>query len=209
MLIQWREIDWNWLSIARIMVGMRTANPMPPIERINEAFTYNQDGTLTWKVRPLHHFPDMRAMRIWNTKYSGKKAVGSTKHNGYIYLTFDNKSLSLHRLIWFMHHGSCDPKMEIDNVNGRRSDNRIENLRSATANNNQHNKPLQKNNTSGFKNVRWNKQCRKWQVIMMHMKKTYHFGLFDDPLEAYKAATAARNKLRQEFANHGSFKVEA
>lgn len=186
---------------------MRTANQMPNLERVKEALIHNADGTFTWKERPLHHFPDLRAMRIWNTKYKGKIAKGSKKHNGYIYLTFDNKGVASHRLAWYFHNSECDPKMEIDHLNGIRDDNRIENLRIASGNNNQHNKPLQKNNTSGFKNVVWNKQCNKWQVIVMLNKKHHHGGLFNNKEDANIAAIKFREELHSGFANHGDFKL--
>lgn len=184
---------------------MRTANPMPDLHIVKEAFEHNSDGTFTWKERPIHHFPDLRAMRIWNTKYSGKIAVGSVKKNGYIYFSFSKKNIAAHRLAWYFHNGSCDPKMEIDHRNGIRSDNRIDNLRISTANDNQHNKPLQTNNSSGAKNVYWNKQCRKWQVKLNVNKKTHHIALFDDIEDAKKCAIEARNKFHALYANHGSF----
>lgn len=184
---------------------MRTANPMPDLHIVKEAFEHNSDGTFTWKERPIHHFPDLRAMRIWNTKYSGKIAVGSVKKNGYIYFSFSKKNIAAHRLAWYFHNGSCDPKMEIDHRNGIRNDNRIENLRLSTSNNNQHNKPMQKNNSSGFKNVVWNKRCGKWQVKLRSTGKDYHIGLFDDINKANEAAIIARSKIHDSYANHGEF----
>lgn len=180
---------------------MRLANAMPDISIINEAFYYNNDGTFTWKTRPLSHFQDTRAMNIWNTKYSGKKCVGSKKYNGYIYFTFFNKSLSAHRLAWFIHNGDIDLNLEIDHINGVRDDNRIENLRIATPSNNQHNKRIQKNNSSGYKNVHWNKQCGKWQVIINVNKKGKHIGLYESIDDAADAAKNARYELLKSFAN--------
>ena len=180
---------------------MRIANKMPNIDLINESFIHNNDGSFTWKSRPLRHFPDERAMKIWNTKYSGKKCVGSKKYNGYVYFTFFNKSLSSHRLAWFIHNGHCDENLEIDHINGIRNDNRIENLRMATPSNNQHNKKIQKNNTSGYKNVVWNKQCKKWQVIINVNKKGKHIGLYDSIEDAAESAKNARYNLLKSFAN--------
>lgn len=172
---------------------------------VKEAIVHNEDGTFTWLNRPLHHFPDLRAQRIWNTKYAGKPCTGRSYRNGYVYLTLWNKGVSASRLAWAYHNGELDRNLEVDHLNGNRADNRISNLRVATPNDNQHNKPIQKNNSSGFKNVRWNKQCGKWQVTMNHMKKSYHFGLFTDINEAAKAAIVARERLFKEFANHGTF----
>jgi hypothetical protein len=184
-------------------LDMRLAKPLPKLEFLHEALIHNKDGSFTWKERPLHHFPDLRAMRIWNTKYAGIVFRGSERRNGYLYMSIFNSSYATHRIAWFMHTSDCPNNMEIDHINNIRSDNRISNLRLATPNNNQHNKIKSKNNTSGHKNVVWNKQCGKWQVKMNHNKSYYHFGLFDDIEEAARCASESRAKLHKQFANDG------
>jgi hypothetical protein len=59
-----------------------------------------------------------------------------------------------------------------------RCNNSIENLRAATSSQNQHNKRLQNNNTSGAKNVSY---CLgRWEVKLKVNKKQIHIGRFDN-----------------------------
>src|SRR3990172_12864967 len=62
------------------------------------------------------------------------------------------KKVRAHHLIWCWQYGYW-PKAEIDHVNGNRDDNRISNLREATAGQNRTNRATQTNNKSGFKSV--------------------------------------------------------
>ena len=57
----------------------------------------------------------------------------SAARGGYTYLTvqINLQRYKLHRVIWKMVHG-VDPEHHIDHINGNTLDNRIENLRDAT-----------------------------------------------------------------------------
>ncbi len=50
-----------------------------------------------------------------------------------------------------------------------------------------HNKGLPKNNTSGYKGVRYNKKLRKWQASMMYNRKFINAGFYENLSEAVKA----------------------
>ena len=112
----------------------------------------------------------------------------------------DHKSYSVHRLVWLMHHGVL-PEF-LDHINGNKLDNRIENLRPATKSQNNQNKRLYSNNTSGVKGVCWHKRIKKWQVNVRVNGKQKSFGFFDDIELAELVASEARNKLHGQFARH-------
>ena len=60
----------------------------------------------------------------------------SKRKAGYVYIKVeDNKAMLLHRLVMLAFEGQCtDPeKKMVDHINGKRSDNRLSNLRWATA----------------------------------------------------------------------------
>ncbi|CAB4152509.1 putative NHN endonuclease [uncultured Caudovirales phage] len=150
----------------------------------NEYFEY-RDGHLYWKV--LHG----RKNTI------GKKA-GFLYNNGYIGVGFKRKQYKVHRIIYELHHGYC-PKF-IDHINGDNSDNRIENLRAATRNQNGYNTKLNINSTTGIKGVRLDKNTKKYRVSFRVNKEMKSFGSYFDKEVAKFVADAMRYKYHGNFA---------
>ena len=77
--------------------------------------------------------------------------AGTKMRRGYTQIRVDGKLYLAHRLIWLYHHGYM-PTM-IDHIDSDPTNNNIENLRIATASQNQHNRVMGKNNTSGIKGL--------------------------------------------------------
>lgn len=155
-------------------------------ELVHSLYEY-KDGELFRKVAP-------RGFRV------GQK-VGYAGSEGYIMTKVKNRTIAVHRLVFLMQHGYL-PAV-IDHINGNRSDNRIENLRSCTKAENSRNQRLRSTNTSGIKNVRWYKAHSTWQVSMRIDGKEKHFGYYKDLELADLVATEARDKHYGKFANHG------
>lgn len=162
-------------------------------DKANELFEY-RDGALFWKNRSIDSLGR-------NTNYLNGKFAGSLDSSGYFQTKINNKMYLNHRIIWLMHYGEL-PEF-LDHINSNRTDNRIENLRPATLNQNNHNAKLRKDNTSGCKNVCWNKVAKKWQVYLMIDKKRKSFGYYDDLELADLVAQEARDKFHKEYVNHG------
>ena len=128
---------------------------------------------------------------------SGKEAKGTANSKGYLLIKVLGEIYAAHRLAWMLHHGDV-PTM-IDHINNNKIDNRITNLRIATASQNKANTRLQVNNTSGFKGVRRMKNDRFYAVIGHEYKKHY-LGGFDTAKEAHCAYRGAAIILFGEFA---------
>lgn len=79
-------------------------------------------------------------------------------------------------------------------------DNRRENLRTCTRQQNRHNRLKYKNNTSGFKGVTWRKQIRKWAAQIKFNNRVIHLGYFNDKIEAACAYDRAALKYFGDFA---------
>ena len=108
---------------------------LPTKEELLDMFDYSPDtGILTWRFRPAG-FP--RAA-WWNSVYAGKQAGGLHSDGKYIRVMIQNVHHFAHRVIWKMVHG-VDPGY-IDHINGVYSDNRIENLRDVSFDENLRNK---------------------------------------------------------------------
>jgi hypothetical protein len=66
----------------------------------------------------------------------------------------------------------------MDHKNRNGLDNRLTNLRPATSSQNKGNRGPQRNNTSGFKGVSYDKQRRKWRVTVRITQRSIYCGLF-------------------------------
>jgi hypothetical protein len=156
-------------------------------QQLLDAFEY-RDGKLFWKINAS------RKVRIG-------KVVNTVNKHGYVVFGINQKKMYAHRAIFFMHHGFL-PK-NIDHINGNKLDNRIENLREADSSQNGHNTFIRKNNTSGVKNVTWNKALQKWQAKLRAESRIIHLGYFDNIESAIPVLIKARVKYHGQFANNG------
>jgi hypothetical protein len=98
--------------------------------------------------------------------------------------------------------GPNDPRQG-DHIDLCKLNNQRVNLRAATRSQNQHNKGLQRNNTSGFKGVCWSSARQKWKAQIKSGGKKIHLGLFSTPQEAHEAYKLGALKYHGEFANFG------
>jgi hypothetical protein len=143
--------------------------------------------------------------RIWSpTAARIGLPVGWVSVQGYHVIKVLNRDYPAHRLAWLYMTGAMPAsKMEIDHVNGIRNDNRFCNLRLASKFQNQRNRKLNCNNSSGIKGVCWNAKGGKWDTYIHKDKKLYSAGFFIDLSDAEKAINKLRAELHGEFANYG------
>jgi hypothetical protein len=131
---------------------------------------------------------------------AGKRADLLNKALGYrrvrfAYAPYKDASYWAHRVVWLLHHGDW-PEHDIDHINRDRSDNRIENLRQATKQENCTNKAAK----SGFKGVRFHEQTGKWQARIASNYREQHIGLFSSDVEAAKAYDEKARELHGQYA---------
>jgi len=154
-----------------------------------EFFYYDKTtGVLTHRFRARKHFKTERAFNTWNTRYSNKQA-GNVNKTGYLRVGVFDVKYWAHRIIWLLVHGEI-PK-NIDHINGVRSDNRLDNLRSVTHKENHKNQVIPRSNTSGAMGVSWHKRDKKWYARIKVNGKEKYLGLFSDKNEAIKARKQA------------------
>ena len=162
---------------------------------VRQALDYNPGtGIFTWLVRPLEHFPDARAWRIWNTRYAGRE-TGCNSH-GYRVLVIENRHYPAHRVAWLWMTGSW-PKEQIDHKNGVRSDNRFSNLREATSAENHQNRSIISNNTSGILGVSWNTRECMWAAQIHVEGKVKFLGYYSEREDAKARYLSEKANLHQ------------
>jgi len=93
-------------------------------------------------------------------------------------------------------------KKEVDHIDGNGLNNKKSNLRLCTNNQNLYNRAKCKNNTSGFKGVKWKKDSKKWVAAINVNNKRIYLGQYTSKIKAHEAYVAACKKYHGEFANY-------
>ena len=158
-------------------------------ERLKEVLEHDGDtGEFAWKVSG-------------NGRRKGMMA-GTLNSSGYRQIKIDGKRYMAHRLAWLYIYGEF-PEHQIDHIDHDKANNRIENLRSVTHQENARNSSLSKNNSSGINGVSWHKVKHKWQAQITIDSKKIHLGYFTDLDQAITARKEANIKYNFH-SNHGS-----
>lgn len=160
--------------------------------RLKELFDYNHEtGELIRTTTPMHLFK--------------KGTIAGRRPNEkrrYLDITIDGKQYVLHRVIWLYVYGEW-PEKDIDHINRKRFDNRIENLRLADRYQNMQNLSIQPNNTTGFKGV--TKFGDKWRARISVNKIRFSLGLFDSAERASAAYVCASKLYQSHSPDDGAF----
>lgn len=104
------------------------------------------------------------------------------------------KMIQMHRLIM----NPPDNKI-VDHINHNKRDNTKKNLRICTYKENNWNRNLRSNNTSGTTGIFWSKQAKKWRVALVCNKEYHHIGYFKTKTEAKKARKEAEEKYFGDY----------
>ncbi|HFO7542632.1 TPA: HNH endonuclease signature motif containing protein [Escherichia coli] len=117
-------------------------------------------------------------------------------------LGFFGRWYKAHRIIWEMHNGPIPEGYEIDHLDHDPSNNRLNNFRLVLGKENAKNRPKNKNNTSGYIGVYWDKEREKWYSQIWVNYKCITLGRFDKMEDAIKARQEAEIKYGFH-PNHG------
>lgn len=151
-------------------------------------------GALTWKARGPDFFVGHATgnATAWNKRYAGKTAFADRRDRNYSTSTILGKRVMAHRVAWCHFHNSTIPDgMLIDHINGDTHDNRIANLRMASARQNAVNV---RNHRKGLRGAAFHKPTGKWQAsIRMHL------GTYETEEEAAAAYEFMAAKIHGDF----------
>jgi len=152
---------------------------------LRRLFDYDPDaGSLKWRIARQGIRPGWEA---------GYLCTGDGTRHGYRLVMVDGVFHMVHRVAWTHFYGEW-PRGAIDHINGKRTDNRIQNLRVATLSENQHNRHrVAKNNKSGTTGVHWDRRKRKWRTAAPQLNGQRETKLF----KRKDAAIAARSEYEQ------------
>jgi len=127
-----------------------------------------------------------------------KKPAGTKEKSGYIGIVVNGKRIRAHIIAWALHNNRW-PSDQIDHVNGTKSDNRINNIREATNNQNGKNIKLKFNNKSGAAGVSYDKVNKKWRAAIKCNGKQIYLGRYINYDDAVSARMSAEIKYFGEW----------
>ena len=161
--------------------------PLPPLDQLQRLFEV-RDGLLIRKTGQGGVKPGTVA---------GTPILGG----GHISVKINNKRYLAHRVMWALCKGEDPAPYQIDHINGIRTDNRIENLRKVTnQQNGMHRCQAQRNSRSGIIGVYPHKATGKWATSITHNGETIFLGLHKTKEAALSARIAKEQELFGEHA---------
>ena len=169
---------------------MAKSKHLPPIERLREVFTADDEGRLYWRDNA-------------HRAVAGKEI--KTKNScGYLQVRFQRKNYQVHRIVWALIHGTDPSKFMIDHINGDKTDNHPLNMRLCNGGQNQLNSKIPLSNTSGVKGVYLDPRplARPWRS-QYRGKKLGYFATKEEAVNALAIAVeqcADKRFYRFDFA---------
>jgi hypothetical protein len=156
-------------------------------ERLRELMIYEPEtGLFRWRISRRKSSAGTIAGTSWPPPHD------------YVIIGVDRARWLAHRLAWLYMTGKWS-KVDIDHINGNRSDNRWINLREATRSQNVGNSKLSSANRSGFKGVHFDKSRGKWMASIAIDGFQFNLGRYtkiEDAIEAYRFAAETRFDLK-------------
>lgn len=134
-----------------------------------------------------------------NSRVNEGDAAGTISVHGYRIITFGGIKYRASRLAFLYMTGTW-PENEVDHENRCKLDDRWDNLRDVYRSENQLNRDMQINNTSGGRGVHWDTRSGRWAVQVKKDNISFWVGYFDVLEEAIVARDLAATELHGEFA---------
>jgi HNH endonuclease/AP2 domain len=216
-------IDYKPYAAARLAwMYHYGASPVGMIRHINGVPADNRIANLKIKVeaakrphdisqeqlREELYFDEEEGCFYWKHARGGPERIdadgvtnraGTIRKDGYVGISALGFKYLVHRLAWFYVKGVW-PEHWLDHKNGDRTDNRIENLREASALQNSRNTPLRSDNRSGYKGVSYDKVRKKWVSRIVVNYRQNVLGYFDNMEDAIAAYGRASVEHHGDFA---------
>lgn len=153
-------------------------------------------------AKELFSLDEEKGVLFWAKKTSKKVIVGTPagqhRSDGYISIGVDGRRYLAHRIIFALVNGYYPD--EIDHADGDQRNNHPSNLREATRSQNNMNRAVQCNNSSGAKGVYLHRNSGKWHARIKvggkYISLKYHTTM-ESARKAYEEASAS---LHGEFA---------
>ncbi len=165
---------------------------------LNITFPINEE----W--RSINGYLQYQISNIGRVRDISGRILKPHKNNKYQTITLKRDGVCniklIHRLVANEFLPNPLNKPIIDHINHNTYENHINNLRWATYQENAMNTQKQRNTTSTYKGVYFNKPANKWLVRIHHNGISHHIGYFENEIEGAKAYNEKAIELFGEYA---------
>jgi hypothetical protein len=155
------------------------------------------------RLREILHYDPERGEFRWLQRMGNRAKIGdiagSAAEAGYRRIRIAGRSYRAHQLAWLYMTGEWG-RPTIDHRDRDPANNRWSNLRRATRSNNNANRRRQRDNTSGFKGVQFDRKSGRWIARLGKNGRIFYLGRFATPQAAHEVYMAAARELFGEFA---------
>ena len=161
--------------------------PLPSQTKLQELYSWDEElGRFRWRSHPCKN----QRWRI-GSPAGTRHSEGGWVIQGYLQS----------RLCWMYHYGVDPGQLEVDHIDEDRSNDRTDNLRLATREEQQANVSVGSRNTSGIKGVSFYKRLNKWRADIHISGAQKTLGYFTEISDAIEARLQAEQDFQGEFAS--------
>lgn len=180
-------------------------------ELCRQLLSYDPEtGRFFYRERPVELFKDGKQSAehnrtAWNSKMAGKEAFLYLRNDGYLSGYIYGMRWMSQRVAWAIYYGMW-PNGIIDHINGKKTDNRIINLRDVDHAANGKNMSTRPTNVAGYIGVTKDKSRGCWRARIYNGKRDVFLGRFKNVDDAIAARKEANRRLGYH-ENHGRERI--